>query len=390
MQYRELGHSGIEVSALGFGCMRFPTVDKGNEHISMFERPIKETEVEEMLVYAVEKGINYFDTAYPYHGGRSEKIVGKVLKPYRHKVMITTKLPARMVQKPSDIQKFFNEQMERLDTEYLDFYLLHGLNRHTWANMKEYGALDFIEKLMSEGTVRHTGFSFHDEVRIFKEIVDGYDWTLCQIQYNFFDENRQAGREGLQYAASKGMGVVIMEPLRGGSLTGNQPPSVQAIWDSANLKRTPAEWGLRWVFNQPEVSLVLSGMSAMAQVIENINVVEDAKAGSLNEEELALVSKVQEEYEEMLKVDCTGCGYCMPCSNGVDIPMNFGAYNDYYIFDDHRPALMRYNRMMAEEQRASNCQDCGECEEKCPQKIGIVDELKNVHALLHNEEESNI
>jgi predicted aldo/keto reductase-like oxidoreductase len=295
-----------------------------------------------------------------------------------------------MVQKPSDIQNFFNEQMERLDTEYLDFYLLHGLNRHTWANMKAYGAMDYIEKFMSEGTVRHTGFSFHDEVRIFKEIVDGYDWTLCQIQYNFFDENRQAGREGLQYAASKGMGVVIMEPLRGGSLTGNLPPSVQAIWDSADVKRTPAEWGLRWVLNQPEVSLVLSGMSAMAQVIENIKVVEDAKAGSLSEEELALVRKVQEKYEEMLKVDCTGCGYCMPCQNGVDIPMNFGAYNDYYIFADHRPAFMRYNRMMADEQKASNCQECGECEEKCPQEIGITDELKKVHALLHNEEESNL
>ena len=386
MQYRKLGKSNIDVSALGFGCMRFPTPEGKYEHLPMPQRPVEEKETEKMLRYAVENGINYFDTAYMYHGGKSEVILGRVLKPYRDKVMIATKLPTMMVRERSDIERFIDEQLKRLQTDYVDFYLLHGLNGHEWSIMKEYGALDFLERLKSEGRIRYAGFSFHDEVKVFKELVDSYDWTLCQIQYNYFDENRQAGKEGLQYAASKGIGVVIMEPLRGGCLTNKIPPAVRELWDSAEIKRTPAEWGLRWVFNHPEVSLVLSGMSAMPQLVENINTAEDAKAGSLNEEELALISKVQTKFEEILKVNCTGCAYCVPCPNNVDIPMNFSAYNDYYLFDDHQRPVMTYNRMIPENQRAFNCQECGECEEKCPQGIEIMNELKNVHSLLYRED----
>ena len=382
MQYRELGKSGIRVSALGFGCMRFPTHMQGYENMPPPERPIKEEETEEMLRYAVENGINYFDTAYVYHAGRSEEILGRVLKPYRDKVIITTKLPTMIVRKPSDIERFIDEQLRRLDTDYVDFYLLHALDGHVWPMMKEYGALKFLERLMSDGRIRHTGFSFHDEVKVFKEIVDSYDWTLCQIQYNYFDEDRQAGREGLRYAAAKGMGVVIMEPLRGGSLTDRIPRAVQEIWDSAKTKRTPAEWGLRWLFNQPEVSLVLSGMSAMYQLVENMKTVQDALPGSLTEEELSLIRRAQEKLGEMLKVHCTGCAYCMPCPNGVDIPLNFGAYNDYFLFDDRRHPVMVYNRMIPDGHRASDCLECGECEGKCPQRLEIMKELKDVHALL--------
>lgn len=387
MQYRKLGNSDIDVSALGFGCMRFPTPVKGYENVPPPERPIMEDETEKMILYAIENGINYFDTAYMYHGGNSEKFLGRVLKPYRDKVMIATKLPSMLVKEPSDIEKFTDEQFERLGTDYFDFYLLHGLNRPSWSFMKEHGALDFLERLKSEGRIRYTGFSFHDDVKIFKEIVDAYDWTMCQIQYNYFDENRQAGREGLEYAAGKGMGVVIMEPLRGGNLAIKVPPAVREIWDSAKIKRTPAEYGLRWVLNHPEVSLVLSGMSAMPQLVENIKTAEDAKAGSLKEEELALIGRAKKIYEEMLKIDCTGCAYCMPCPNGVDIPTNFNLYNDYFMFDETHRTVMMYNNMLSPDQRASNCEECGECEEKCPQQIDTMNELQKVHSLLGRSEE---
>jgi predicted aldo/keto reductase-like oxidoreductase len=385
MQYRKLGKSGIEVSALGFGCMRYPTMETEDKTLSPFEIPVNEEETERMLLYAMEHGINYFDTAYPYHGGKSEELLGRTLKPYRDKVMIATKLPAMMVKKASDVERFIDEQLKRLDSDYVDFYLLHGLSSHLWSLMKEYKALDFVERLISDGRVLHTGFSFHDEVKVFKEIVDSYDWTLCQIQYNYFDENRQAGKEGLQYAAGKGIGVVIMEPLRGGNLTNKIPPAVQAILDSGKTKRTAAEWGLKWVFNHAEVSTVLSGMSAMPQLVENLKIVEDAKPDSLSQDELSLIQKAKQEYEALLKVGCTGCGYCVPCPNGVDIPTNFDAYNNFFLFDDQQMSRAMYNMILPEDKRASSCKECGECEEKCPQQIEIMEELKNVHSVLHVE-----
>jgi predicted aldo/keto reductase-like oxidoreductase len=382
MKYRKLGKTGIDVSLLGFGCMRFPTIDSGNEHMPVFQRPVKEKETIEMIQYGFEKGINYFDTAYFYHGGKSETILGEAVKPFRDKILIATKLPAMNVSDPSDIPRFIDEQLKRLNTDYVDFYLLHGLNERFWSLLMEYKVLDFLDKILADGRARYVGFSFHDDLKTFKKIVDGYDWSMCQIQYNIFDENRQAGREGLEYAAFKDMGVVIMEPLRGGTLTANIPAAVQKIWDSAKTKRTPAEWGLRWVFNQPEVSLALSGMSAMSQVVENIATAEDAGAHSLSAEELDLIDRVKTTYEEMLKVGCTGCGYCMPCPNGVDIPTNFTYYNDYYLFGNQERSRRFYNNFTPPENRASHCSECGECEEKCPQQISIMDELKNVHAVL--------
>jgi len=369
MQYRKLGKSGIEVSVLGFGCMRLPVIEKGYEHLSEMERPVNVDEAEKMLVYAAENGINYFDSAYVYHGGKSEVILGSAIRPYRNKVYIATKLPVMIVKKRSDVERFIDEQLKRLDTDYIDFYLLHGLNRHGWSLMKEYDALAFLDRLKSDGRIRHAGFSFHDDVKIFKEIVDSYDWTMCQIQYNYYDENRQAGKEGLQYAAGKGIGMVIMEPLRGGRLTDNIPSSIQSVWDSAGKKRSPAEWALRWVYNHPEVSLALSGMSSMAQLRENIKTAEDALPGSMGIDEIELVIKVKKRYQEMLQVNCTGCGYCMPCPNGINIPTNFDAFNNYHLF--------------ADKMFPSACVQCGECEEKCPQQIAIMDELKRVHDTLY-------
>lgn len=386
MQYRKLGKSGIEVSVLGFGCMRLPVIEKGYEHLSIMEKPVNVDEAERLLVYAAENGINYFDSAYVYHGGKSEGILGRAIRPYRNKVYIATKLPVMLVQKRSDVERFIDEQLKRLDTNYIDFYLLHGLNRLGWSLMKEYEALAFLDKLKSDGRIRYVGFSFHDDVKIFKEIVDSYDWTMCQIQYNYFDENRQAGKEGLQYAAGKGIGVVIMEPLRGGRLTDNIPSSIQSLWDSSGKKRSPAEWALRWVYNHPEVSLALSGMNSMAQLRENIKTAENALPDSMGNDEIELIGKVKKRYQEMLQVNCTGCAYCMPCPNGVNIPVNFDAFNNYYLFGDKMFPKFEYNILMPEGQRASACAECGECEEKCPQQIEIMDELKKVHDLLYMED----
>lgn len=382
MQYRKLGTTDIDVSVLGFGCMRFPVPEGEYKDVPPPERPVNEAEAIEMLEYAIDKGINYFDTAYVYHGGKSEEILGKVVKPHRDKVMIATKLPTFILESPADFERTFNEQLERLDTDYIDFYLLHNLNHRIWPIMKEWGALEFMDKLLSDGRARHIGFSFHDDTKTFKEIVDSHDWTLAQIQYNYFDEHRQAGREGLEYAADKGLGIVIMEPLRGGSLTARIPTDIQAMWDSSEVKRTPAEWGLKWVWNHSEVSLLLSGMSTMSQVVENINIAETVTTGCLNDDELALINKVKDEYEDKLKIKCTGCSYCMPCPNGIDIPTNFNLYNDYYLFNDTEHPVGMYNHMMPEAQRASSCIECEECLEKCPQEIEIIDELKGVHSLL--------
>lgn len=383
MLYRKLGKTGCDVSVLGFGCMRFPIVG-GTGAVDLFDpsKPIDEMAAREMIHYAIEHGINYFDTAYPYHGGQSEVFLGKHLKPHRKKVLLATKLPTWLVQGRQDFERFLGEQLERLETDYVDFYLLHGLNRQSWASMKELGALDFLNKVMADGRIRYAGFSFHDDVKIFKEIVDSYDWAMCQIQYNYFDEYYQAGKEGLSYAASKGAGVVIMEPLRGGKLTDRIPEQVQTLWDSAPVKRTPAEWALQWVWNHGEVSTALSGMSSMAQLVENIRIAEDAGAGTLSGAELQVVAEVCEVYRNMLRIGCTGCAYCVPCPNGVNIPLNFSLYNDCFMFKDEDINFMLYNHMLTPEQKASNCAECGECEEHCPQQIKIPEELKKVHAKL--------
>jgi predicted aldo/keto reductase-like oxidoreductase len=383
MQYRRLGKSDCEVSVLGFGCMRLPMLGSSSA-VDRFDpkKAIDEEEATRMIHYAIDHGINYFDTAYVYHGGKSETLLGKALKAHRDGVMIATKLPTWLAQTPDDFDRFLDEQLKKLETEYMDLYLLHGLNRAVWQRMMEMDVLGFLDKALSDGRVRYAGFSFHDDVKIFKEIIDSYPWTLCQIQYNYFDENYQAGREGLEYAAAKGIGVVVMEPLRGGKLTDKIPEEIQALWESAQTRRTPAEWALKWVWNHEEVSIALSGMSAMSQLVENIKIAEDAYAGSLSEEELKLVRKVRESYRRMLKIDCTGCAYCMPCPSGVNVPLNLSLYNDMFMFKDSEVNLHIYNHMISPEQRASNCSECGECEEQCPQHISIREELKNVHKRL--------
>lgn len=383
MRYRKMGKTNVDVSVLGFGAMRLPM--QGNPGgLAGFDPniPIDEIEATKMINYALEQGINYFDTAYGYHGGKSETFLGKALKAHRSKVMIATKLPVWNVQKPEDFEKLFNEQLGKLGTDYLDFYLIHGLDGATWARMKELGVLKFFDGLRAGGRIRYAGFSFHDELKAFKEILDAYDWDMCQIQYNFYDQKHQAGTEGLAYAASRGVGIVVMEPLRGGKLVDKIPPEIQALWDSAAIKRTPVEWAMRWVWNHGEVSTALTGSSSLAQLVENIRIVKDAAADSLTPAELSLFDQVQDAYRKMLKVDCTGCGYCMPCPNGVDIPRNFQLYNDTFLFKGAEFNALFYNKFLTPEQRASGCFECLICVEKCPQKINIPKELKSVHQAL--------
>jgi predicted aldo/keto reductase-like oxidoreductase len=376
MKYRRFGKLDWRVSALGFGCMRLPTIGEGNANID-------EPEATRMLHYAIDHGVNYVDTAYPYHGGNSELVVGRALQGgYRQKVRLATKLPCWKVKAAEDFDKFLNEQLEKLQTDHIDFYLLHSLNEKSWHNMRDLGATQWAEGAIADGRIGHLGFSFHDKYEVFQEIVDAYDgWTFCQIQYNYVDIENQAGTKGLQHAASKGLALVIMEPILGGRLV-NPPEPIQELWDTARVKRTPADWALQWLWNQPEVSVVLSGMSTMEHVEENVVSADASGLDTLSAEELALVGQVRDKYRELCPIPCTKCGYCMPCPNGVDIPRNFDVYNQGVMYDKADYSRTEYNNWIPEEARASACIQCRECEEKCPQNIPISEWMPSVHEVL--------
>lgn len=387
MKYRTLGKSGIEVSVLGFGCMRLPIQGGARSAADVFDpkRLIDEDEGRRMVEYAFNHGVNYFDTAYGYHGGQSETFLGKAVRPFRDRVYIASKLPVWMIQSPQDFDLILDEQLKRLDTTHLDFYLLHGLARHFWHPVRDMGVFAFLDRALGDGRIKHVGFSFHDDIKIFKEIVDSYDWEVCQIQYNYYDENYQAGREGLEYAAQKGIGIIAMEPLRGGRLVDRVPDEIQKVWDAAPTLRSPLEWAFRWLWDQPQVAMALSGMSSMGHVLENVDLAGEAEANCLNDEERSVLRQVRELYRRMMKVDCTNCAYCMPCPHGVNIPMNFSLYNDFFMFKDPELNVMIYNNMLPPDKRASACTECGECEEVCPQHIAIIHDLKVVHETLGSE-----
>lgn len=377
MQYRNFDQIDFQPSALGFGAMRLPTVDDDSSKID-------KKQAKQMIYYAIDKGVNYLDTAYVYHQGQSEVFLGEALKNgYRQKVKIATKLPVWMVEKKNDFDKFLDEELTRLQTDHIDFYLLHNLNKEKWLKVQRLNLTGQAEKAILNGKINHLGFSFHDDFPVFKEIVDGYDkWEFCLIQYNFMDENIQAGKTGLKYAAEKGLAVIVMEPLKGGRLA-SAPPSVQKIWDKAKIKRTPAEWALSWVWNQPEVSLLLSGMSTLPQVEANIKSVEKSKIGMLSREELALFEKAKKEYEKLFPLPCTDCRYCLPCPQGVNIPKVFEIYNHSFAFRNLGIEKKQY-RFLPPEERAENCLSCRRCESLCPQKIKITEKLKEVGRLLGN------
>jgi predicted aldo/keto reductase-like oxidoreductase len=373
VKYRKFGNQDLKVSALGFGAMRLPTHGKPGE--------IDEPEATSMIRYAIDHGVNYVDTAYPYHDGQGEAAVGRALQDgYREKVKLVTKMPCWLIQMPADFDKYLDEQLARLQTDHLDFYLLHALFTERWPRMRDMGVLAWGERAIADGRIGGLGFSFHSTLSLFKEIVDAYDnWALCQVQYNFVNEDVQAGTEGLEYAAVKGLPVVIMEPLLGGLLA-DPPAEVLRIWDEAG--KNPVDMALQWLWNKPEVSIVLSGMSTMEQVQQNIASAEASGVGTLTPADLALIARVRDRYQEFQAIPCTKCNYCMPCPNGLDIPHNFELYNQAVIHKNEELGKSLYNWHMREEERAGSCIACGECEEQCPQHIEISQWMPRVHETL--------
>ncbi|MDV3426968.1 MAG: aldo/keto reductase [Bacillota bacterium] len=373
MKYRKFGKLGFETSALGFGCMRLPVVNDGTNQID-------EPEAIKMIRHAIDNGVNYIDTAYPYHHGASELLVAKALKDgYRERVKLATKLPTWLINDYSDFNKYINVQLEKLNTEYIDLYLLHALDKDRWDKLLKLDVFKAIEEYKSSGKIKYMGFSFHDDIDTFKRIIDSYDWDFCQIQFNYMDENYQAGLEGLKYAAAKGIAVVIMEPIRGGKLAQKPADQIQKLWDSAEIKRTPVEWALGWVWNHPEVSVVLSGMSTFEQIKDNLRIADEFESGSLNDKEIELIGKVRETYKSLSKVSCTGCEYCMPCPFGVNIPGSFKIYNEFFMYGNLEEKKRSYK---SNEGNADKCRECGKCEKVCPQKLSIREYLKDVARLM--------
>ncbi len=375
MLYKKMGKTGESVSILGFGCMRLPVKDGRNDLI--------DTAIASgMLEYAIDKGVNYIDTAYPYHSsvpmqkGMSEVFVGDFLgRGYRDKVFVATKLPSWLVNSREDMDRYLNEQLERLKTDHIDFYLVHALKADFWNKLESLGICEFLNAAMADGRIKHAGFSFHDEACVFKKIVDSYDWSFCQIQYNYMDHNYQAGLEGLRYAHERGLGVAVMEPLKGGMLTSNIPIEVTEILNAGGKSRRPADMALRYVWGQPEAGVVLSGMSDMNQVIENIASAEEFALRPYDLRDAEIVDKIRDLLKSKIKVGCTACGYCMPCPEGVNIPGIFQLFNTAFMFDSFKTAAFQYNIFMPAAAKASRCSKCGKCEKACPQKIRIIDNL---------------
>jgi len=376
MRFGTLGKLDWQPSALGFGAMRFPIVGDDRTNID-------QDRAAEMLHYALEHGVNYIDTAYFYHGGASEAFLGRALQgSYRGRARVATKLPCGRVKNRDDFDRILDEQLERLQRDHVDFYLLHGLNAESWNSMRKLDILSRAERAVSDGRVGELGFSFHDKLSVFKDIVDGYDnWALCQIQYNYVDVDYQAGRAGLHYAAQRGLGVVIMEPLRGGQLAKEPPPTVAPLWREAGRPWSQVEWALHWLWDQPEISVVLSGMSTLEQVQENVRAASRSVPENLTGEERALFDRLRKAYLSLRPIPCTGCGYCLPCPSGVAIPNVFEQYNNAVAFDDMRRGRMGY-RMLNEARRADKCTACHSCEECCPQGIEVSRWMPKIHASL--------
>ncbi len=377
MLYREMPQNGDKLSVLGYGCMRLPSGDKGK---------VDEEKAIAQIRHAIDNGVNYLDTAWPYHGGASELILGAALKDgYREKVKIATKLPTWNINSREDMDSYLDRQLEKLQVDQIDYYLLHALNGPTWEKVEGLGVSEFLDTAAADGRIANAGFSFHGFLADFKRIVDAYQWVFCQIQYNYLDQEYQAGTEGLRYAAARNMGVIVMEPLRGGNLGQPEaPPAIAEIWNQATTRRTPVEWALRWLWNQPEVTVVLSGMNVDDHIAENLRIANQAEPDSLTAEEYTIIDRAAARYKELMKVDCTGCGYCMPCPEGVMIPSIFEVYNKMHLFGNKEEARFSYLARTCgiisgnKPGFASECVQCGECLEKCPQAIQIPDVMSDV------------
>ncbi|HME55129.1 MAG TPA: aldo/keto reductase [Candidatus Lokiarchaeia archaeon] len=380
------------VSALGFGCMRLPTKK------TLFIKKIDEPEAIKIIRHAIDNGVNYVDTAYMYHGGKSEIVVGKALKEgYREKVHLVTKLPVGKVKSANDVEKLCREQLAKLQTSCLDIYLFHGLNKNAFQKVKDLNLIDEMEKLKAAGLIKHYGFSFHDNLQVFKEIIDFHDWDACQIQYNYLDQDSQATTQGLEYAASKGVAVIIMEPLKGGRLA-NPTQEVSEIFGKAEVKRSPVDWALQFVWNHPEVSVVLSGMSSFDQVKQNLDYASNSGPNTLSDAELDTLKQVSEVFKKAIVIPCTACEYCMPCPSGVAIPRHFAILNRLADAPDKKMAL-KFTRRMYKELAATKdalndakdngmaklCTKCKQCMEKCPQGIDIPAELEKINSIIEGK-----
>lgn len=400
MKYRKMGSLNWDVSVLGFGAMRFPLID---------QTTVNEEEAIKMIRYAIDNGVNYIDTAYPYHNGESEVIVGKALKEgYREKVYLTTKLPMWAVKNSEDFDKFLSEQIDRLQSNP-DIYLFHGLTKNRLEKIKKLNLIEKMEDAREGGLFKYIGFSFHDNFEVFKEIIDYYKWDCCQIQFNYLDVEYQAGTKGVEYAGSKNIALIIMEPIRGGKLAITEDkldskPEIKKILEKSKNKRSMADWALQFVWNHSEVSVVLSGMSSMQQVKENIQSANNSAINNLTKDELQTISELRNAYDKFDLVPCTSCRYCLPCPNGVFIPFVFRLLNELGYWGEERKARISffYDRMVKTQEAlekgmsqgdevegaASLCIQCGECLEKCPQQIDIPDIMEKVNEIF--EEDKNI
>ncbi len=374
MQYRKFGKLDWKPSALGFGCMRLPTMERNS-----MSSPVNEDESIRMIRYAIDEGVNYLDTAYVYHSGQSEKVLGKALQGgYRERVKIATKSPMMIIRTADDYDRILDEQLEKLGVDIIDFYLFHGLSKATWEMVKDHHLLERAEAARQAGKIGHIGFSFHDQFEVFEDIINGYDsWDFCQIQYNYMDTENQAGTRGLRLAAAKGLGVVVMEPLLGGKLA-NPPEVIKRQLEDAHFEGTATDLALQWLWSQPEVSVVLSGMTQMEQVVGNILSADRSRTRPLSNTDLELIRKIRTVYEERTAIPCTACGYCMPCPNLVNIPMNIKFYNDGVMYDCFDESQRTYRLLLKPEFRASACTACMVCEEKCPQQIPISEWMPKI------------
>lgn len=371
MEKRRLDKLGIETSLLGFGCMRFPTLEDGK---------IDEILAEKMLDQAMAQGVTYYDTAFPYHNGDSEPFVGRVLNKYdRSSYYLATKLPVWMVETREDAEKIFEDQLKRLDKEYVDFYLLHALDKERFEKVKKLGLIEMCEKFRQEGKIRYLGFSFHDDYEVFEEIINSYDWDFCQIQYNYMDTDVQAGDKGYALAEQKGIPMVIMEPVRGGLLAGFSD-DIEEMFRETRSDQSIASWALRWVGSHKNVKVILSGMSTPEQVEDNLKTFDHFEV--LSEKEQDTVKRVVDTLKGRVQNGCTGCRYCMPCPSGVDIPGSFRIWNDYHIYQIYSFVQNRWEKELSADAKPENCVECGACEEQCPQKISIREHLKRVQAEL--------
>lgn len=366
MEKREFEKLGIEASLLGFGCMRFPLDKDGN---------IEEVEAEQMLDLAIASGITYIDTAYPYHNGDSEPFVGRVLKKYeRNSFKLATKLPIWKINSQEEAREVFESQLKRLDVDYVDFYLLHALDADKWKKVLEYHIIEMCEELRQEGKIKYLGFSFHDEFHVFEEIIKAHQWDFCQLQLNYMDMGIQAGQKGVDLANELGVPLVVMEPIKGGSLA-SLPDDVTQMFKDYDNDSTLASWALRYVGTLPGVKVILSGMSTLAQVEDNLKTFQNYH--NLSDEELAIVHQVSDTLHSRTKNGCTGCAYCMPCPFGVNIPNNFRYWNNCFVYENEELFKGKYQGM-SDEEKASHCKECGACERMCPQQLPIREDLKKV------------